>query len=80
MINNAIIAPECVSAIEIVFFLTERSEAWEQIRPCYFYIAVMLFLHLLIKALAILYKLWRPKGFIQFEIIINVLVISFRFI
>ena len=27
-----------------------------------------------------LYKPWRPKGFLQFEIIINVLVSSFRFI
>ena len=27
-----------------------------------------------------LYKLWRPKDFFQFEIIINVLVSSFRFI
>ena len=26
-----------------------------------------------------LYKLWRPKGFLQFEIIINVLVRSVRF-
>ena len=26
------------------------------------------------------YKPWRPKGFFQFKIIINVLVISFRFI
>ena len=28
----------------------------------------------------ILYKSWRPKGFNQFEIIINVLFSSFRFI
>ena len=27
-----------------------------------------------------LYKLWEPKGFLQFEIIINVLVSFFRFI
>ena len=27
-----------------------------------------------------LYKPWRPKDFIQFEIVINVLVSSFRFI
>ena len=27
-----------------------------------------------------LYKPWRPKGFFRFEIVINVLVISFRFI
>ena len=27
-----------------------------------------------------LYQLWRPKGFFQFEIIINVLVVSFRLI
>ena len=27
-----------------------------------------------------LYKPWRPKGYFQFEIIINVLIGSFRFI
>ena len=27
-----------------------------------------------------MYKQWRPKGFFQFKIIINVLVSSFRFI
>ena len=30
--------------------------------------------------LALSYKPWRPKSFIHFEIIINVLVSSFRFI
>ena len=36
---------------------------------------------LTLKALDIfIYKPWRPKGFIQFKIIINVLVISFRVI
>ena len=33
-----------------------------------------------LKALICLWKPWRPKGYFQFEIIINVLVSSFQFI